>query len=61
VRPPTALQDWILVIGFFLLGFVINAILAVAGLYVLELVGLWPPAEPSSAAPSVIAAQRLAR
>ena len=47
--------------GFFLLGVLINSILAVVGLYVLELVGLWPPDEPSSDVRRLVAANPFPR
>jgi hypothetical protein len=42
VRPPAKLADWLTLLGLFAIALLINAIMAVLGLFILELLGLWP-------------------
>lgn len=52
MRPSPELGDWLTVLGLFAIGLLIDVVLAAIGLFILELLGLWPLDEASSAVPA---------
>ena len=45
MRPSQSVGDWLTLLGLFAIGLLIDAIMALLGLFIFELLGVWPIGE----------------